>query len=90
MNRRRVLIVDDHIMIRAGLRAMVGDAPDLEVVGEADSGLDAIRAVAKLVPHLVLMDLTLPGMNGIKATAEIKQHHPDVRVLIVTMHDSVE
>ena len=87
---QRILIVDDHTLLRAGLRALLTQDPDIEVVGEADNGRDAIRAVGELAPHLVLMDLTMPEMNGVAATLEIKRRHPEVRVLVMTMHKSEE
>jgi DNA-binding NarL/FixJ family response regulator len=88
--RKRVLIVDDHPLVRTALRTIVDRYSNLQVIGEAVDGPDAIRAVGDLAPHLVLMDMTMPGMNGIEATAEIKRRYPHVRVLIVTMHNSEE
>ena len=82
----RVLIVDDHTLFRAGLRALLTQDPDIEVVGEADNGRDAVRAVGQLAPHLVLMDLSMPEMNGMEAITEIKRRYPDVRVLVLTLH----
>lgn len=89
-SRQRVLIVDDHTLLRAGLRALLSQDPGIEVVGECGDGRDAIRAVGQLSPHLVLMDLTMPGMNGIEAIAEIKRRFPDVRVLVMTLHKTEE
>ena len=83
---QRILIVDDHTLLRAGLRALLMQDKELEVVGEADNGRDAIRAVGQLAPNLVLMDLTMPGMNGIEAITEIKRRYPEVRVLVMTLH----
>ncbi len=88
--RKRVLIVDDHPLARTALRKMVNRYSDLHVIGEAIDGADAIRAIGHLAPHLVLMDVTMPGMNGIEATVEIKRRYPNVRILIVTMHNSQE
>jgi DNA-binding NarL/FixJ family response regulator len=85
-NRHRILVVDDHVLFRAGVCALLIGDPDIEVVGEADNGRDAIRAVGQLAPHLVLMDLAMPSMNGIEATTEIKRRYPDVRVLVMTLH----
>ena len=85
---QRVLIVDDHTLLRAGLRALLAQDPSIEIVGEAADGRDAIRAVGQLSPHLVLMDLTMPGMNGIEAVTEIKRRYPEVRVLVMTLHTS--
>lgn len=83
---QRILIVDDHTLFRAGIRALLAHNPGIEVVGEADDGRDAIRDVGQLAPHLVLMDLSMPGMNGIEAITEIKRRYPDVRVLVMTLH----
>lgn len=82
----RILIVDDHTLLRAGLRALLTQDTGIEVVGEADNGLNAIRAVGQLHPHLVLMDLTMPAMNGIEAITEIKRRYFDARVLVMTLH----
>jgi DNA-binding NarL/FixJ family response regulator len=87
---KRVIIVDDHALVRAGLRRLLAEDPGIEVVGEAGNGRLAITAVGLLAPHLVLMDLAMPDMNGIEATLEIKQRYPDVRVLMMTMHKSAE
>ena len=84
--RHRILIVDDHTLFRAGVRALLTEDPGIEVVGEAGNGLDAIRAVGLLAPHLVLMDLTMPSMNGMEAMTDIKRRYPDVRVLVMTLH----
>lgn len=83
---QRVLIVDDHTLLRAGLRALLAQDPSIEIIGEAADGRDAVRAVGQLAPHLVLMDLTMPGMNGIEAVTEIKRRYPDVRILVMTLH----
>jgi len=84
--KHRILIVDDHTLFRAGVRALLTQDPSIEVVGEAENGRDAIRAVGQLSPHLVLMDLTMPEMNGIEAVTEIKRRYPEVRVLVMTLH----
>src|SRR5471030_304186 len=84
--KHRILIVDDHALFRAGVRALLDHDPGLEIVGEAADGRDAIRAVGQLAPHLVLMDLTMPEMNGMEAVTEIKRRYPDVRVLVMTLH----
>jgi DNA-binding NarL/FixJ family response regulator len=74
--KQRILIVDDHALLRAGLKALLAKDPNIEIVGEAENGRDAVRAVGQLAPHLVLMDLTMPGMNGIEALTQIKQRYP--------------
>jgi DNA-binding NarL/FixJ family response regulator len=82
----RVLLVDDHAMIRQGLRSYLSTYyRDLEVVGEASSGEEALQAVDRLTPSVVVMDVNLPGLNGIEATAQIKQTHPHVGVVGLSM-----
>ncbi len=83
----RLLIVDDHAVLRAGLRTLLNLQSDLEVVGEAAEGPAALEQVQRLQPHVVLMDITLPGMEGLEVTAELKKRHPNVKVLILTMHE---
>lgn len=82
----KVLIVDDHKIMREGLRSLLEREGDLEVVGEADTGRQAIQSVRELDPDLVLMDLTMPEMNGIEATRRIAEAFPEVRVLALSMH----
>ncbi|MDP1928211.1 MAG: response regulator transcription factor [Thiobacillus sp.] len=88
--KKRIFIVEDHTLLRAGLRALLSQDPDLEIVGEADNGRDAIRAIGSLAPHLVLMDLSMPGMNGIEAMMDIKRRNPETRVLVLTIHKTDE
>jgi len=88
--KQRIFIVDDHTLLRAGLRALLSQDPDFEVVGEADNGHDAIRDIASLAPHLVLMDISMRGMNGIESIVDIKRRAPDTRVLVLTMHKADE
>jgi DNA-binding NarL/FixJ family response regulator len=87
MEKTTVLIADDHPMFRFGMRARLGAEPDLTVVGEAGSGEEAIELAAQLAPDVVLMDLNLPGMNGIEATRLLRETAPAVAVLVVTMFD---
>lgn len=84
----RVLVVDDHPLFRAGIRERleVGDDP-IVVVGEAESGLQALDMVARVQPHVVLIDISMAGMNGIDATRLIHADHPDVRIIILSVHD---
>jgi two-component system, NarL family, response regulator LiaR len=82
--RIRVVIVDDHLMVRRGLATFLGAAPDLELVGEAETGAEAVRLCAQLRPDVVLMDLRLPELDGIAATRAIRDAHPAVQVLAVT------
>jgi len=84
----RVLIADDHALLRAGMRAMLAGEPDIEVVGEAADGREAVDLCEELRPDLVLMDVGMPKMDGMEATREIKARHPAVSVLVVTAHPS--
>ncbi|MDD5331138.1 MAG: response regulator transcription factor, partial [Sulfuricella sp.] len=86
--KRRIAIVDDHAMFRDGLRAILARDGEVEIVGEADNGRDAIRLAGLYAPDAVLMDLSMPGMNGIEAIREIKRRYPATRVLVLTMHNS--
>lgn len=79
-----VLIVDDHSIVRQGARAFLAAQPDLQVVGEAESGEEAVRMVGELIPDVVLMDLVLPGMNGIEATRAVKRLSPRSQVVVLT------
>jgi len=88
--KKRILIVEDHTLLRAGLSALLARDADIEVVGEADNGRDAVRSVSAVAPDLVLMDLSMPGSNGIEAIYEIKRRYPSVRVLVLTLHKSDE
>jgi len=82
-----VLLVDDHKMMRDGLRTILERGAEFRVVGEAESGTDAVQFCKKTHPQLVVMDIGLPGMNGIEATTEILRHSPQTRVLILSMYD---
>ena len=88
--KRRILIVEDHTLLRAGLTALLLQDPELEIVGELENGRDAVRSIAQLNPHLVLMDLSMPGMNGIEAISDIKRRHPHTRILVLTAHKTEE
>lgn len=88
--KRRILIVENHTLLRAGLRVLLAQDDDLEVVGESDNGRDAIKMAVKLMPHLILTDLNMPGMNGIEATRAIKMLLPDTKVLVLTVHKTDE
>ena len=88
--KHRTLIVEDHNLLRQGLRSMVAALPDFEVVGEAREGKEAIRQALALQPDLILMDLSMPGMNGIEATAQIKRRLPQIRIIALTAFKSDE
>ncbi len=87
MDPIRVLVADDHPFYREGVRAMLGAAPQIEVIGEAATGEEAMAAAARLQPDVVLMDIKMPGINGIEATRRIVQTRPHIGVLVVTMFD---
>ena len=84
--KKRLFIVEDHTILREGLRAILSDEPDFEVVGEAGDGREAIRGISEIKPDLVLMDLSMPVMNGMEAIREIKMRNPDVPILALTVH----
>lgn len=86
----RLVLVDDHQIVRAGLRMLFAAEPDMEIVGEVDNGADAIRMVQELQPDVVIMDVAMPGMNGIEATRRIKEVTPYTAVLALTMHEDEE
>ncbi len=89
-DRLRVLIADDHPLFRQGLRVLVESADDLTVVGEAQTGSDAIAQTLEKRPHVVLMDLNMPHLGGVEATRRIVAAHPQTRVLILTMFEEDE
>jgi DNA-binding NarL/FixJ family response regulator len=89
-SKHRILIVENHALLRAGLRALLASHPQFEVVGEAADGHDALQAARLLEPDLVLMDISMPGMNGIEAIIDIKRRRPDTRIVVVTMHKEAE
>jgi DNA-binding NarL/FixJ family response regulator len=83
----RILIADDHPMFRFGLRTRLSAEKEMEVVGEASTGEEAVTLAASLEPDVVVMDLNLPGIHGIEATRRIRETHPQIAVLVVTMFD---
>ena len=87
-NPIRLLIADDHALVRQGLRGILEREPDIEVVGEAHNGREAVDLCRTLGPNLVLMDVRMPEMDGLEATRIIKHEYPEVGVLMVTMHDN--
>ena len=88
MMQVRVVLADDHVLVRAGLRKLLESMPGIEVVGEADDGQAVLRLVEQLHPKLVLMDISMPGLNGLDTALRLTQAHPQTRVLILSMHQS--
>jgi DNA-binding NarL/FixJ family response regulator len=84
--RIRILIADDHLLIRKGLNCMLSIEPDLEIVGEARDGVEAVELAAKLQPDIILMDINMPRMDGIAATRLIHQAFPEAKILGLSMH----
>jgi two-component system nitrate/nitrite response regulator NarL len=90
MKTTKILIVDDHEVVRDGLRNILTSLDNIAIAGEAGNGEDAVKMYSSLKPDLVIMDISMPGMNGIEATRVIKEKDPDARILILTMHDNQE
>jgi two-component system response regulator NreC len=90
VSKIRILLADDHAILRAGLVRLLGEEKDIEVVGEAENGREAVQKVQELHPDIVLMDIGMPVMNGMEATKQIKKRDADVKVLVLTMHDNEE
>jgi DNA-binding NarL/FixJ family response regulator len=88
--KKGIVIVEDHTLIRDGLKMLISTNSTLEVVGEAEDGLEAIKIINDLKPELVLMDLSMPRMGGIEAIREVKKLSPDTRVLVLTVHRTEE
>lgn len=88
MTRIRLIIVDDHPVVRAGISGMLAGHPDLEIVGEAETGQEAVELAGTLKPDVVLMDLRMPGMEGVEATEQIKAQHPEINILVLTTYDT--
>ena len=83
----KILVVDDHDLVRTGIVRMLSDVEGIEVVGEAESGEVAIKLTKELNPNVILMDVKMPGMGGLEATKKLLHWHPDVRIVAVTAYD---
>jgi DNA-binding NarL/FixJ family response regulator len=87
MKKQRLLLVDDHAVVREGLRALLKDASKFEIVGDASDGIAAMAAVERLRPDVVVLDVSMPGMNGSQLTRRLKQQYPDVKTIALTVHE---
>lgn len=87
MGKMRLLIADDHAIVREGLKAVLSAMPEVEIIGEAADGEEAISRAVECKPDIILMDITMPGTNGLDATRRIKQQNLDTKVLVLTMHE---
>ena len=90
MDNIRLVLADDHTILREGIRALLEDQPDMAVVGEAEDGRQAVQLTHDLRPNVVLMDIAMPLLNGLEATRQIKRDHPEIHVLVLTMHENEE
>ena len=86
-DRIKLLVADDHAVLRAGLKLLLNSEPDMKVIGEATTGIEAVRLSKELAPDVVLLDISMPGLNGQAALKIIKEECPDIKVLVVSMHE---
>jgi DNA-binding NarL/FixJ family response regulator len=90
MEPYRIVLADDHKMFRLGVKKIIDETEDLEVIGEVDDGLQLLGLLKKTVPHMVVLDISMPNMRGVEATREIKLMNPSIKILILTMHKNKE
>ncbi len=90
MKKTRIVIADDHSVVRSGLRLLLQSSPDFTVVAEAENGEEAVALVDRHKPDVVIMDISMPKLNGIEATGIMKQNNPDMRIIILTVHEDEE
>ncbi len=90
MDTYRIVLADDHYLIREGLRSILEEKADLQVVGEAADGLELLFLLDKLKPHLVILDISMPNLQGIETSRQIKMNYPRMKILILTMHPERE
>ena len=90
MNKINIVLADDHVLVRKGIRAMLETDTDIQVVGEANNGTEALEAAKKLRPDILVLDIRMPEMNGLEAAARLEQFSPHTKAVILSMHDSEE
>jgi DNA-binding NarL/FixJ family response regulator len=90
MSTVRILLADDHALVRAGFRALLQDMADVEVVGEADDGHEALRLIAELHPDVAILDISMPGLNGLEVASRATKEHPQTRLIMLSMHADEE
>lgn len=88
MRPYRIILADDHILLRNALRKSIESSPDMEVIGEVNTGLELLQLLTTLQPDMIVLDISMPNMRGIEAAQEIKKYYPKVKILILTMHSS--
>ncbi|WP_416443586.1 response regulator [Leeuwenhoekiella sp. A16] len=90
MDTINIVLADDHVLVRDGIKALLEDEQDIVVIDEASDGREALKVIEKNKPHLLIVDIRMPYLNGIEVVQEIKQRHPDIKTLVLSMHDSEE
>ncbi len=90
MSKTKVLLVDDHTIVRQVLKALIDTQEGIEVVGDAEDGREAIEKAKQMAPNVIVIDITMPNLNGIEATRQIKKINPEIKVLVLTVHDNEE
>ncbi len=89
MNRLRVLLADDHMVVREGLKTLINAQPDMQVVGEAENGIEALKCAVELSPDVVVMDISMPEMNGVEATERLRKECPQIKVIALTIYEDL-